>query len=920
MSELYLGIKFGVVGAALAQTAMGNLKGALDGLGRSAEMLSGRQARIGQALAQAMAHPNRNLADLRRRYDEIGRAIEDVRRRHEALSRAMARRETLAAERQRMGGEAMGTYATAAAVGAPVVGSIKAAAGFGDAVKDIAIVGDLTREEEKKLGTSLRAIAIQVNQTAEDMAKGVSLLIANGMEANKAAQQAALLGKFTTATRATFDDAARMMVSFDALGVSAQNMDLAFSQAAKAGKLGSFEVKDMAKWFPQLGGYFKALGVTGNEAVVNMASRLQIAMKTAGSTDEAANNFRNFLSKLTSPDTAKDFEKLGIDLQGSMLRLARQGLDPIEGAVGIVMTKLGEQSPQVAAELKALATDIAAIEDPAKRAQELERRRAMVEALGQRAGLGQMFQDMQAVGYLLAEIQNRGELKRVRTETQSGRNADGQMSLDADFAKRMESPLEQFKALKIQVLEMAISVGEALLPAALDLARAVGPIVKGFADWAKANPGVLTAVVGLAVGVTAFKVAALGLGWALNFLVKSPIAAVMAAWQGLAARVLIGRAALLAGAGPLRAIASAAGLSQGVLMRFGAAFAWLRGAAAMAWRFLLPFGQGLLMALWMPLKLAGMGVMALGRVLTGGLATGLRVAGQALLWLGRAAMMNPIGLTLTAIAGAAYLIWQNWGTIGPKLAAVWDMVKSGFDSVWTWLQGVPQRMMEIGGNIIDGLSAGIRSKLESVKAAAIEAAQGAVATVKGALGIQSPSRVFMGLGSDTAAGLALGLTEGQGAVGKAAGALALAATLAGTPHMSMAGPALEAMAFPASDAFRTIHETIDPITLPGVPDAFRTIHEKLDPAQLPGDTRALRTVTLADTLPPMPAGSGAQPAAQGGGAVSPAVNVTINLNGPATPEAAQGISEAVRREIERVLADQNRRTEQARRARLFDGA
>lgn len=37
------------------------------------------------------------------------------------------------------------------------------------------------------------------------------------------------------------------------------------------------------------------------------------------------------------------------------------------------------------------------------------------------------------------------------------------------------------------------------------------------------------------------------------------------------------------------------------------------------------------------------------------------IAGRAVLWIGRALLMNPIGLAITAVAAAAYLIYRNWG-------------------------------------------------------------------------------------------------------------------------------------------------------------------------------------------------------------------------------------------------------------------
>ncbi|MBE5598776.1 hypothetical protein HIN52_11140, partial [Salmonella enterica subsp. enterica serovar Typhimurium] len=44
-----------------------------------------------------------------------------------------------------------------------------------------------------------------------------------------------------------------------------------------------------------------------------------------------------------------------------------------------------------------------------------------------------------------------------------------------------------------------------------------------------------------------------------------------------------------------------------------------------------------------------------GNLLGNGLIKGLRLVGQTFIWLGRALLMNPVGLTITAIASAAYL-------------------------------------------------------------------------------------------------------------------------------------------------------------------------------------------------------------------------------------------------------------------------
>lgn len=76
-------------------------------------------------------------------------------------------------------------------------------------------------------------------------------------------------------------------------------------------------------------------------------------------------------------------------------------------------------------------------------------------------------------------------------------------------------------------------------------------------------------------------------------------------------------------------------------------------------------------------RLAG-SVGRLGKVLAGALVTGLRLAGHALLWLGRALMFTPIGLALSAIAAGAYLIYRYWTPISAFFKARWAEVKQAF--------------------------------------------------------------------------------------------------------------------------------------------------------------------------------------------------------------------------------------------------
>lgn len=76
------------------------------------------------------------------------------------------------------------------------------------------------------------------------------------------------------------------------------------------------------------------------------------------------------------------------------------------------------------------------------------------------------------------------------------------------------------------------------------------------------------------------------------------------------------------------------------------------------------------------------GGWSLAKVLSGGLVKGLMLAGRAVLFLGRAMLMNPVGLIITGIAVAAFLIYKYWQPISGFFKRLWTGVKTVSVAVW----------------------------------------------------------------------------------------------------------------------------------------------------------------------------------------------------------------------------------------------
>lgn len=85
----------------------------------------------------------------------------------------------------------------------------------------------------------------------------------------------------------------------------------------------------------------------------------------------------------------------------------------------------------------------------------------------------------------------------------------------------------------------------------------------------------------------------------------------------------------------------------------------------------------------------------------------------------------------------------------------WEAIKKAVGDAIDWFG--KQDWGKIGTDILKGIAAGITAATEFVASAARAAAQAAIDTVKGFLGIQSPSKVFAGLGQNMMAGMAQGI-------------------------------------------------------------------------------------------------------------------------------------------------------------------
>ena len=318
-------------------------------------------------------------------------------------------------------------------------------------------------------------------------------------------------------------------------------------------------------------------------------------------------------------------------------------------------------------------------------------------------------------------------------------------SMDKEFAARSATTANNWQIFKNSLTEIGITAGSVLLPALNQLMTTIRPIINSFADWASKNPEVVSALVHLAAGFAALKV-----GGLMFRFVGNELSGFMVSFR--LAKALLGVDWLA------------------TVIRFKS------------------------------------GIGALARIF-GVVKTAATLLGSGLMTLGRFLLLSPIGIALSLLGVAAYMLYRNWDAVVAGAKALWqglgvfvggvaNAIVSFFGTCWERIKAyfgggignisaqilrwsplnlfyqvfrgvmswfgvqLPSSFAQFGANIIQGLWNGLKSKFEAVKAWFAEKAASLKQTFAGVMGIHSPSRVFRRFGGWMMDGLQIGLDRG----------------------------------------------------------------------------------------------------------------------------------------------------------------
>jgi hypothetical protein len=218
----------------------------------------------------------------------------------------------------------------------------------------------------------------------------------------------------------------------------------------------------MAQYFPMLTAQAKSLHMTGTEGIATLGAALQIAMKGAPDSATAANNFQNFLAKLTNPETVRKFESMGVDIESAMKQSMAAGKNPIEEMVLLIDQLTG----------------------------------------GDKFRIGELFGDMQVIDFLNPMLQNLEEFKNIKAATLAASGV-----VDKDFANISKVSQEQLKKFNIAIGQVGDTFAVILLPAV----NAVLQPLTAMAGWVGGMVEKYPAI-GKTVGVVAMSLGGLAAG------------------------------------------------------------------------------------------------------------------------------------------------------------------------------------------------------------------------------------------------------------------------------------------------------------------------------------------------------------------------------------------------------------------------
>lgn len=332
--------------------------------------------------------------------------------------------------------------------------------------------------------------AIRIGGGSREQAAGaLGTMIRGDLDSATARRLLPLVQKTATASQADPNELAAILVKGIKQGqFKVDEAEEVLEMALRAGDAGQFELKDQARWLPQL--FSEGKGMKGKEGYKQHLANLQAIAEVTGSSDQAGNAYYNLLGKLTAPDTAKNLEDFGVNLPKELEKAAKEGEDPVSAFVRIVEERVVNTNKSY----KKIKAQLAAAKGPERQALLKQ-----AEEILQGSAVGRILQDREArLGFV--GIMSQGETKKsVLAELDNAKGA-----IDASY-KVMASTTD------VQLQQAANEKDIAASAAFSEVKPHIDNMLTGLRDAAQEFPRLTTVVYEAATALGVF--AAVGMAW-----------------------------------------------------------------------------------------------------------------------------------------------------------------------------------------------------------------------------------------------------------------------------------------------------------------------------------------------------------------------------------------------------------------------
>ncbi|TCM61860.1 hypothetical protein EC844_12614 [Acinetobacter calcoaceticus] len=352
----------------------------------------------------------------------------------------------------------------------------------------------------------VRQSAIQGGSTPQQLVQALNTLVASNVyEFDELKNVLMQVSRTAFAGGANPDDIALMTIAQRNFGLT--NLGQANDQAMKAGQLGSFELRDMARYMPDLLTQGRNAGYIGDKGYRDLLSMMQLSKKTAGTAEGAAVNMSDLLGSFSQYHLGLSFAKhikvqkgdpiaaygvskkrKGFDWPTYATNMREQGVGEVEAAA-ILMNRQMENSP-----LYRKYRDKAQVALKSNNnAEYLENVQAATQIAAQ-AEVGKIFHNKQALMAFMGVTMNM-ESGGFKDQLDQGiKDSNGAIDMShtwqaaQEYAKDNSFDTSRFNA-KVDVYN--------------GNAGWLGDLKQGLADFASSNAGVAAAASAAVVGLTA---------------------------------------------------------------------------------------------------------------------------------------------------------------------------------------------------------------------------------------------------------------------------------------------------------------------------------------------------------------------------------------------------------------------------------